>query len=176
LWKDQLLENKPNGKVIAVNKWLSRMTLDIIGESMYAHSPASLISMFICLAAFQFEFGALDNSENEVSKAYDNMFTDSQLHPTTITAIFRATWAWWPKWLLSFVEYIPSREYQRFRRTRELISKVSTALVDNATHEAKTVEIEKGKKDVMSVLGECYAFGTLHFSCSTVKHSSCEYV
>lgn len=83
------------------------------------------------------------------------MFADSQLHPTMTMAIFRATWIWWPKWLLRFVEYIPTREYQRFRGTRDVINKVSNVLVDSAILEARTVEIEKGKKDVMSVLGEC---------------------
>jgi alkylphenol/PAH-inducible cytochrome P450 monooxygenase len=121
------------------------------------HSPTFLIFELIpiCSAAFQFDFGALDNSQNEVSEAYDNMFADSQLYPSMLMAIFRASWDWWPKWLLRFVEYIPSREYQRFRSTRNTINKVSTVLVDNATEEAKTVEIEKGKRDVMSVLGEC---------------------
>jgi alkylphenol/PAH-inducible cytochrome P450 monooxygenase len=36
MWKDQLLGDKPDGEVIPVNKWLARMTLDVIGESMYA--------------------------------------------------------------------------------------------------------------------------------------------
>jgi alkylphenol/PAH-inducible cytochrome P450 monooxygenase len=107
-------------------------------------------------AAFQFDFGALDGSGNEVSDAYDNMFADSQLHPSTLMAIFRTSWNWWPKWLLRLIEFVPSREFQRFRSTRNIINKVSTVLVDNATQEAKTIEIEKGKKDVMSVLGECH--------------------
>jgi alkylphenol/PAH-inducible cytochrome P450 monooxygenase len=120
------------------------------------HLSASLmlISIFVRSAAFHFDFGALDNSKNEVSEAYDNMFADSQLHPTMFMTIFRATWKWWPSWLLPLVEYIPTREYQRFRGTRNIINKVSNVLVDNATEEAKTVEVEKGKKDVMSVLGE----------------------
>ncbi|KAI0701973.1 cytochrome P450 [Cytidiella melzeri] len=135
LWKDEVLEEKPEGDVVAVNKWLARTTLDVIGET-----------------AFHFDFGALDNSKNEVSEAYDNMFSDSQLHPSFYVAIFRATWKWLPWWLLSFVEYLPFREYKRFRGTKKIINKVSSVLVDNATEEAKVVELEKGKKDVMSVL------------------------
>jgi hypothetical protein len=37
MWKDELLVDKPDGEVITVNKWLARMALDIIGESMYAY-------------------------------------------------------------------------------------------------------------------------------------------
>jgi alkylphenol/PAH-inducible cytochrome P450 monooxygenase len=115
-----------------------------------------LMPLLFHSAAFQFDFGALNGSKNEVLNAFDNMFADSQLYPSTLMAIFRATFNWWPKWLLHLVEFVPSREFQRLRSTRNFISKVSTGLVDNATQEAKTVEIEKGKKDVMSVLGESH--------------------
>jgi hypothetical protein len=50
MWKDQLLGDKPDGEVIPVNKWLARMTLDVIGESMYA----SLSSVFLCLSPCPF--------------------------------------------------------------------------------------------------------------------------
>ena len=55
-WKDEVLANSPDGSVIAVNKWLARLTLDVIGE-----------------AAFDFKFGSLDNDLNEVSQAYKDM-------------------------------------------------------------------------------------------------------
>ena len=105
-------------------------------------------------AAFHFDFGALDNSKNEVSEAYDNLFADSQLHPRLWMILFRASWKWLPHRLLNLVGYIPTREYKRFRHTRKVVDKVSTVLVENAIEEAKSVEIEKGRKDVMSVLGE----------------------
>lgn len=31
-WKDDVLSQAPNGKTIAVNRWLARTTLDVIGE------------------------------------------------------------------------------------------------------------------------------------------------
>ncbi|KAI0087586.1 PAH-inducible cytochrome P450 monooxygenase PC-PAH 1 [Irpex rosettiformis] len=135
LWKEQILDEKPEGEVIPVNKWLARMTLDVIGET-----------------AFHFEFGALDNSGNEVSKAYDNLFADSQLHPRLWMTFFRASWKWLPRPLLNFVGYIPTREYKRFRKSKKVVDKVSTILVDAAIEEAKVVEVEKSNKDVMSVL------------------------
>ncbi|KAI0826243.1 cytochrome P450 [Irpex lacteus] len=135
MWKEQILDDKPQGEVIPVNKWLARMTLDVIGET-----------------AFHFDFGALDNSKNEVSEAYDNLFADSQLNPSLWVVFFRAMWKWTPRPLLRLVQYMPTREYKRFRHTRKVVDKVSTVLVDNAIEEAKAVEIEKGKRDVMSVL------------------------
>ncbi|KAI0089032.1 cytochrome P450, partial [Irpex rosettiformis] len=135
MWKEQILDEKPEGEVIPVNKWLARMTLDVIGET-----------------AFHFDFGALDNSKNEVAKAYDNLFADSQIHPRLWMTFFRASWRWLPRPLLNFVGYIPTREYKRFRKSKKVVDKVSTILVDAAIEEAKFVEVEKGKKDVMSVL------------------------
>ena len=55
-WNDEVLANSPDGAVIPVNKWLARLTLDVIGD-----------------AAFDFKFGSLDNDLNEVSQAYKDM-------------------------------------------------------------------------------------------------------
>ncbi|KAI0338646.1 cytochrome P450 [Trametopsis cervina] len=135
MWKDQLFSEKPEGQVVHVNKWLARMTLDVIGQT-----------------AYQFDFGALENAKNEVAEAYDNMFSDSQMHPSVLTTLYRGTWRFIPKWASTLIEYTPTREYKRYRYTRHIIEKVSNVLVANAAEEAKAVEIEKGKRDVMSVL------------------------
>ena len=34
MWKEQILDENAEGAVIPVNKWLARLTLDVIGESM----------------------------------------------------------------------------------------------------------------------------------------------
>lgn len=127
--------------------WREYVLCNVTLAEAFSHS-------FPRLAAFHFDFGALDNSKNEVSEAYDNLFADSQLNPSLWVVFFRAMWKWTPRPLLRLVQYMPTREYKRFRHTRKVVDKVSTVLVDNAIEEAKAVEIEKGKRDVMSVLGE----------------------
>ena len=82
------------------------------------------------------------------------MFADSMLHPSLALGLFRATWWWLPRSLLETMRYMPTRENLRFRTVWSAIEKVASVLVDNAIVEAEAVEIEKGKKDVMSVLGE----------------------
>ena len=82
------------------------------------------------------------------------MFADSMLHPSLALSLFRATWWWLPRSLLETMRYMPTRENLRFRTVWSAIEKVASVLVDNAIVEAEAVEIEKGKKDVMSVLGE----------------------
>lgn len=58
-----------------------------------------------------------------------------------------------PLTLVELVEYLPSKVYSRIRKTRKIIDRVSGGLVDRAIEEARSVELEKGKKVVMSVLG-----------------------
>ncbi|KAF7791574.1 hypothetical protein EIP86_002590 [Pleurotus ostreatoroseus] len=132
-WKDEVLADAPKGSTVMVNKWLARLTLDVIGE-----------------AAFDFEFGALDNASNEVSQAYNDMFIDSVMHPSKWNTLFRASWKYLPTFVLDFVDYIPTREYKRFRHTTKVINKVSKQLI-----EEKTEALLSGgqtSKDVMSIL------------------------
>ncbi|KAI0826239.1 cytochrome P450 [Irpex lacteus] len=124
-----------HGGLVAVNTWLARTTLDLIGET-----------------AFHFEFGALDNSQNEVSRVYENMFVKVRLHPSMFDILFRATWRFFPLKVLELIKYIPRRGLRALRATRKVVDNVAASLVEQAIEDAKTVEIEKGKKDVMSVL------------------------
>lgn len=94
------------------------------------------------------------------------MFADSLLHPPLWNVLFRASWQYLPKPLLHYVKYVPTREYQRFRRTLKAIGGVSSVLVDDAVNEAKALgkisgEDTRGKKDVMSVLGTFPVLGML---------------
>ena len=84
------------------------------------------------------------------------------MYPTLAESIFRATWRFFPLKLVEFVKYLPRREYSRFRKTRKVIDAMAGSLVDQAVGEAKQVEIEKRKKDVMSVLGKSYLIVMVH--------------
>ena len=67
--------------------------------------------------------------------------------------MFRATWKYLPTWILDYVDYIPTREYSRFRRTAKLMNSVSKQLVDEKTEAQLSGDVSA--KDVMSVLGQC---------------------
>jgi len=98
-WKDELVTSDPSDQpLINVTGWISRTTLDIVGQ-----------------AGFDFHFGSLDNAEAEFTKLYTNLFIDSTLYPTPLNLIFKSTWRYIPEFLLRFVRYLPTREYRRFR-------------------------------------------------------------
>ncbi|KAJ3539651.1 hypothetical protein NM688_g6334 [Phlebia brevispora] len=144
IWKGDVVTDS-KGTILYVNKWLARLTLDIIGET-----------------AFDFDFGALDEDDNEVSNAYNNMFVDSLMHPSGWNTLFKASWSYLPACVLDYVDYIPTREYKRFRQTMSVINKVSKRLIDE-----KTEALLNGggsSKDVMSILGISFTLTYLHRS------------
>ena len=56
-WKDEVIATDPSGSpMIDVTRWMSRMTLDVIGE-----------------AGFDYNFGALDDSNNPLSAVYKDL-------------------------------------------------------------------------------------------------------
>ncbi|KAF7790145.1 hypothetical protein EIP86_001097 [Pleurotus ostreatoroseus] len=132
-WKEEALSGAQGGRDLVVNRWLARATLDIIGE-----------------AAFNYDFGTLDNQENKVSKAYHNMFSKSLLHPPRWDVLFKATWKYWPAAVLDLVQYIPTREYTHFRRTRGIIEGVAQELVD--AKKSALLSGDPKSKDIMSIL------------------------
>ncbi|KAL6303953.1 cytochrome P450 [Sparassis latifolia] len=134
-WKDVLRSaTTETEQVLNVHAWLARLTLDIIGE-----------------AAFDYQCGALDDEESEVMDAYKNMFADSLLYPTKPTILFRSIWKYIPEHLLRLINYIPTREYSRFRRSLTTINWFAKQVIDEKT-EACLAGKAENKKDIMSIL------------------------
>ncbi|EMD37290.1 hypothetical protein CERSUDRAFT_113940 [Gelatoporia subvermispora B] len=134
-WK-QILQSANSGseRTINVQSWLARTTLDVIGE-----------------AAFDYDCGALDDSKNEVMAAYHNMFADSLLFTSGATMLFRSTWKFLPEIVLRCIDYLPTRESTRFRRTVKIINRVSAELVAEKTESCLSGKADN-KKDIMSIL------------------------
>ena len=89
---------------------------------------------------------------------------DSVMHPSKWNTLFRASWKYLPTFVLDFVDYIPTREYKRFRHTTKVINKVSKQLI-----EEKTEALLSGgqtSKDVMSILGASPS----HLPCPADSH------
>ncbi|KAH8995436.1 cytochrome P450 [Lactarius akahatsu] len=128
-WTDEVISPDPTGQpLINVTPWLSRTTLDIIGE-----------------AGFDFHFGSLDNAKTPLAKQYENLFVDSTLYPSRLDVVFKALWHYIPQPILHFVRYLPSREYRRFRSYSDYMRGFARGLIKES--------IVKGDgKDMMSVL------------------------
>ncbi|KAI0293606.1 cytochrome P450 [Russula brevipes] len=126
-WKDEIATDKDHEPILNISEWLSRTTLDIIGE-----------------AGFDFDFGALDNSENPVTHMYESLFVDSLYHGP-LDALFKSFWRYLPEPILDLLVHLPRREYRRFRNYLRGIREVSRDIVRRS--------IVKGDgRDIMSVL------------------------
>jgi hypothetical protein len=75
-WKEEVISADPSGQpVINVTGWLSRTTLDIIGEGSY---PTLVLVYGIIIlthlqAGFGFQFGSLDDVKTPLRDQYENI-------------------------------------------------------------------------------------------------------
>ncbi|KAH9980905.1 cytochrome P450 [Lactifluus volemus] len=126
-WKDEITTDRTNEPILNVSEWFERAALDIIGE-----------------AGFDFDFGALDNSHNPVTRMYSSLFVDSLYH-SPLDALFKSFWRYLPKPVLDLFVYLPRREYRRFRNYLGGIREVSRGIVRRSM-------IKGDGRDIMSVL------------------------
>ena len=80
---------------------------------------------------------------------FHNLFADSNLFPPPSAIAFAASWAYIPEWILRGVDYLPARQFERFRRFLVLGKKLGQDLIDN---QAKNPDTKKGR-DMLSILG-----------------------
>ncbi|KAI0253590.1 cytochrome P450 [Lactifluus subvellereus] len=126
-WKDEIATDRNHEPILNLSEWLSKTTLDIIGG-----------------AGFDFDFGALDNSHNPVTRMYESLFVDSLYHGP-LDALFKSFWRYLPEPVLDLLVHLPRREYRRFRNYLRSIREVSREIVRKS--------IVKGDgRDIMSVL------------------------
>ncbi|KAF9070864.1 cytochrome P450 [Rhodocollybia butyracea] len=129
-WNDFLASSPDQTAEFNVAPWLSRATMDSIGE-----------------AAFDYHFGALDNQENEFMKAYFGLMSDTLGQPSR-QAIFMQTVM--PVWYLNLLsKYSNTRRMVHARHTANLANEVAQELIN-----MKSEALLQGKenKDVLSLL------------------------
>lgn len=132
-WKDSIEISQDQSAVLDAASWISRATLDAIGQ-----------------AAFDYQFGALDDSDNALAKAYTNLFFDI-FGTMTKGAILS----------LSIMDHLPSkvvsflmRQFPSGRLNHGLlINKLSTVVAKELVDQRFDALLEgKGRRDVMSLL------------------------
>ncbi|KAG2058507.1 cytochrome P450 [Suillus hirtellus] len=132
-WKDIIqLGDKSDGCIVNVSETLSRMTLDVIGE-----------------VAFDYRFGVLNDNgvDNELVQAFNNLFIDTLLNPSSWDIIFKSTWRFIPQPVLKYLKYLPYKEYRRFATYLQTAIRTGKTIINE-----KAASTEKGSKDIISIL------------------------
>ncbi|OJA16485.1 hypothetical protein AZE42_08915 [Rhizopogon vesiculosus] len=131
-WKETIqLGEKTDSCIINVENTLSRITLDVLGEVCFDH-----------------RFGVFDNNgeDSELARAFNNLFVDLSLHPPSWNLIFKATWRYLPRSILTCLKYLPTKEYRRSSTFLKIAIQTGKVLAS---------EMAAGKKsgeEIMSIL------------------------
>ena len=73
-WKDIITSSADPSAVLDIPSWASRATLDAIGEGKFNFCALrKIFSTWYLPAAFDCEFGVMDNADNDLGKAYSNL-------------------------------------------------------------------------------------------------------
>ncbi|KAK0505319.1 cytochrome P450 [Armillaria luteobubalina] len=132
-WKELISATDEQSVVIDIPSWMSRATLDAIGE-----------------AAFNYPFGALDNSAKPLTKAYTNMAFNTFAAATDNSTLSLCLMDWLPRWIVRFlVDKAPVKRLEHLRKTHDLTLQVARQLL-NEKYEA--LAADKPTKDIMSLL------------------------
>ncbi|KAF8494528.1 cytochrome P450 [Gautieria morchelliformis] len=132
-WKDAVAQNGGVSTVIDIPSWLARTTLGAIGR-----------------AAFDHDFGAIDEKEDELSVVYNNLFADSFFKCSDFAIAFGNLWGYIPLWVVSAMRLLPTKKLRRLRRYTKVAHRVAKGIVQTQT-ESYLSGKECGK-DIMSIL------------------------
>ncbi|KZS89245.1 cytochrome P450 [Sistotremastrum niveocremeum HHB9708] len=132
VWK-QAIDISKDATVVNIPASLARATLDALGE-----------------AAFEYDFGSVENKENELANHYQNLFLKTRSQPKFKKVLFEnLASAIVPLQVLKLVKYIPTSGIRYANRSLELSNSVASELVYQKEND---IEKDKSGKDVMTLL------------------------
>ncbi|KAF9026237.1 cytochrome P450 [Hymenopellis radicata] len=132
-WQDMIAADEKQTTVVSIPQWVSRATLDAIGE-----------------AAFDYQFGSVDDSGNALAEGYNNMFFDMFGIPTPRSILSLGMIDEIPLAVTNFIlKYLRPKSLSRADKTTKLSTEISRTLVEEKT---AALLADKGRRDVLSLL------------------------
>ncbi|KAG0708534.1 cytochrome P450 [Suillus ampliporus] len=132
-WIDIISNSKEQSVVFNIPHWLSRATLDAIGE-----------------AAFDVRFGSTDNNESALAHSYRNLMTDAFGSPSDWQILFQGVSKYIPSRILEyFGDTSRNPRIVRLRETGRAATSVAKQMVKD---KAEMLLQGKGSRDVFSLL------------------------
>ncbi|KAF8633415.1 hypothetical protein AX17_004586 [Amanita inopinata Kibby_2008] len=132
-WQDIIAAAPNDSAKINVPHWISRATLDAIGE-----------------AAFDYQFGVIEREGNTLGEAYSNLFADTFGTPTKGQIVATSIMGYIPIRILGFVvDNVPSPKLYHARHTEKIATSIAKMLVTSKTN---ALLQGQGKRDILSLL------------------------
>ncbi|KIY53206.1 cytochrome P450 [Fistulina hepatica ATCC 64428] len=134
LWRDLIAEStvEDQSAVVDIPSWASRGTMDAIGE-----------------AAFDYQFGALDNSDNALAEAFRNTFNDAFSKPTNVVILVTSIFRMMPDWLVRMILlYAPIARFERWMKAKQISEDMTKDLIRD---KAAALLQGQGNRDIMSL-------------------------
>ncbi|KAG1820586.1 cytochrome P450 [Suillus subaureus] len=132
-WMEIISHSKEGSVVFNIPAWVSRATLDAIGE-----------------AAFDVRFNSIDNDENALARSYRGLMTDVFGSPSDGMLLFQDISKYIPPRILKYyIEMGKSPRITRMRETGNLATSVAKQLVKD---KAEMLLGGKGSRDIFSLL------------------------
>ncbi|KAG0708519.1 cytochrome P450, partial [Suillus ampliporus] len=132
-WIDIISNSQERSVVFNIPHWLSRATLDAIGE-----------------AAFDVRFGSIDNNESALAHSYRNQMTDAFGSPSDWQILFQGVSKYIPSRILEYLA--DTSKSPRIARIRETGSVATSAAKQMVKDKAEMLLQSKGSRDVFSLL------------------------
>ncbi|KAF5374036.1 hypothetical protein D9757_010076 [Collybiopsis confluens] len=121
-WSDILSGADDQTHIFNIPEWISRATLDVIGR-----------------AAFDYDFGATEDHETELGKAYQGMFLKVFGKPSKAVLITLELFRFIPPSVLEFLnEHNPNPRIAHVRHVAEIANGVAKRLVKNKSDEGRS--------------------------------------
>ncbi|OJA08989.1 hypothetical protein AZE42_09936 [Rhizopogon vesiculosus] len=137
-WMDLITNSKQQSAVLNIPVWVSRATLDSIGE-----------------AAFDVRFGSIDNEESAFACAYSSLLNDMCGSSSSEQIFFQEVTKYIP---IRILEYFgKTSNNPRLQRAREVTSLATSLAKQMVTDKAEMLLQRKGSRDVFSLLDGCTA-------------------
>ncbi|OJA08374.1 hypothetical protein AZE42_00989 [Rhizopogon vesiculosus] len=132
-WMDMMSNSKEQSVVLDIHAWLSRATLDAVGE-----------------AAFDARFGCMDENESPLVQAYNNLVTDIFSSPSDMQILFQGVSRYIP---LGILKYIGNTSKNSLLVRMREVSSAATVVAKQMVEEKAAMLLQgKGSRDVFSLL------------------------
>ncbi|KAG1737830.1 cytochrome P450 [Suillus paluster] len=149
-WTDIISNSKEQSAVLNVSAWLSRATLDAIGQgTCYAGSTITFLSSCFS-AAFDIRFSSIDNNESALGHSYRNMMTDAFGSQSDSQIFFQGVSKYIPPRVLEY--FANTSKNPRVVRIRETGSVATSVAKQMVKDKAEMLLQGKGSRDVFSLL------------------------